>query len=392
MEHDGLNALLRELNRLDGSDLHLKAGSPPKVRVNGALLSVHGTEVLTDAATAEIAAAIVPDRVAEEFETTNEADFSYEGDDVGRYRVNAFRQRGSVALVMRRISADVATADVLGLPDVVVKLAEHHRGLILVCGPTGSGKTTTLAAMIDHINETRDASIITLEDPIEVLHPDKRCSVNQREIGIDTLDLKRAMRAAMRQDPDVILVGEMRDEATVSAALSAAETGHLVLSTLHTIDATETVNRIVDFFSPHQQHQVRHQLAGALVGAVCQRLVPTSDGHGRCASLEVLVNNGRVAQCIVDPGLTATLPEIIAEGSYYGMRTFDQSLVELFADGRVSLTAAVAASSKPHDMKVLMQREGLIDSDGRPTRPSAEEAEEGRALLSQVLNLGGTTT
>ncbi len=388
MEHEGLNELLRELTRRDGSDLHLKAGSPPKIRVNGALLPVSPDAApLTAADTAEIVAAIIPERMAEEFEVANEADFSYGRRDVGRYRVNAFRQRGSAALVMRRVSANAATAGSLGLPDVVMRLTDQHRGLILVCGPTGSGKTTTLAAMIDHVNETRDANIITLEDPIEVLHLDKRCSVNQREIGIDTLDFKRALRAAMRQDPDVLLIGEMRDEATVSAALSAAETGHLVLSTLHTIDAAETVNRIVDFFSPHQQHQVRHQLAGALVGAVCQRLVPTSDNQGRAPALEVMVNTGRIAQCIVDPALTATLPEIIAEGSYYGMRTFDQSLVELFARGEITLTAAVAASSKPHDLRVMMQREGLIDRDGRPTSPSAEETERGRALLSQVLNM-----
>jgi twitching motility protein PilT len=239
---------------------------------------------------------------------------------------------------------------------------------VLVTGPTGSGKTTTLAAMIDHINKNRDCHIITIEDPIEVLHTDDRASINQREIGDDAESFASAMRAAMRQDPDVILVGEMRDEETVSAALSAAETGHLVLSTLHTIDAVETVNRIVDFFPPHQQQQVRTTLAGSIKGTICQRLVSTVDGVGRVPALEVMVANGRIQQCITDQSLTGEMLEIIADGEYYGMQTFDQSLVKLIEAGRIDLRGAMGAASKPHDLKVMLQQRGL----GGPPRTAPQ--------------------
>jgi twitching motility protein PilT len=281
MAHEWLDRLLRAMEDLDASDLHVKAGSPPRIRVHGDLRKLEGEERLTNEVTAEMAAAIMRDDVAEQFSVRNEADFAYAIPGTGRFRVNVFRQRGSVAMIFRRVRTSAASFDQLNLPDVVGRLASEHRGLVLVTGPTGSGKTTTLAAMIDHINQTREVHIVTIEDPIEVLHRDNLAEINQREIGFDTRDFATAMRAAMRQDPDVILVGEMRDQETVAAALSAAETGHLVFSTLHTIDATETVNRIVDFFPPHQQNQIRVALAGALKGTICQRLVPTADGKGR---------------------------------------------------------------------------------------------------------------
>src|SRR5437588_330990 len=264
MPHDKLDGLLAGLAERDGSDLHVKGGSPPRIRVNGALRRIDHEADLTASMVIEMAAATMRPDVAQAFERRNEADFAYAVEGVGRFRVNAFRQRGSVAMIFRRVRSSAPTVEELGLPQVVARLASEPRGLVLVTGPTGSGKTTTLAAMIEHINRSREVHIVTIEDPIEVLHEDNMASVNQREIGVDTEGFATAMRAAMRQDPDVILVGEMRDEETVAAALSAAETGHLVLSTLHTTDAAETINRIVDFFPPHKQKQVRLALAGAL--------------------------------------------------------------------------------------------------------------------------------
>jgi twitching motility protein PilT len=336
--HARLDGLLQALAETDGSDLHIKVGSPPRIRVHGVLRKVPGEEVLTPAATNEMAEAIMRPDVAERFQGAADADFAYSVPGLGRFRANAFRQRGSVALVFRLVRTSAASFGQLGVPDVVGRLALEHRGLVLVTGPTGSGKTTTLAAMIDHINTTRECHIITIEDPIEVLHADKLAAINQREVGMDADSFASAMRASMRQDPDVILVGEMRDEETVAAALSAAETGHLVLSTLHTIDATETVNRIVDFFPPHQQQQVRTALAGSLKG---------------------MVNNGRTQQCILDPMLTGEMHEIIADGDYYGMQTFDQALVKLIAAGRIDMRSALGAASKPHDLKVMLQQKGL---------------------------------
>jgi twitching motility protein PilT len=360
-----LDEYLHALAKFDGSDLHVKVGAPPKVRVNGALLTLEGAPSLSPELTAEMAAAIMRKDTAAQFEATSDADFAYSVHDLGRFRVNAFRQRGSVGMIFRRVLTTVANFAELRLPDVVERLSNEARGLILVTGPTGSGKTTTLAAMVDHINSTRECHIVTIEDPIEVLHRDKLASINQREVGFDTNSFGTAMRAAMRQDPDVIFVGEMRDQETVYAALSAAETGHLVLSTLHTIDATETVNRIVDFFPPHQQQQVRVALAGSLKGTICQRLVPTSDGVGRVPAIEVMVANGRVQACILDSQRGGELHEIIADGEYYGMQTFDQALVKLYEAGMIDLRGAMTAASTPHDLKVMLQQRGLVAATGR---------------------------
>ncbi|MGH9305904.1 MAG: type IV pilus twitching motility protein PilT [Acidimicrobiales bacterium] len=362
MATDRLDSCLAKLARLGGSDLHIKVGSPPRVRVDGALFVLEDEEPLTAEETMAMAGSVMRPEMAEHFARHNEADLAYAVAGLGRFRVNVFRQRGSVAMVLRRVVQSAARFDELGLPPVVAKLSEEQRGLVLVSGPTGSGKTTTLAAMVDHINRSRSVNIVTIEDPIEVLHKDQLASICQREIGFDTESFASAMRAAMRQDPDVILVGEMRDIETVSAALSAAETGHLVLSTLHTIDATETVNRIVDFFPPYQQHQVRVALAGALRGTLCQRLVPRSDGMGRVVAMEAMVTNGRIQQCILDPSLTEGIREIIADGDYYGMQTFDQSLFTLYERGAIDMRQAMMAASNPHDLKVMLQKKGLAST------------------------------
>jgi twitching motility protein PilT len=353
-----VDALLNTLAEREGSDLHLKVGSPPLMRFDGVLGRVEGEEPLRPEETEAMAHHLMPEDRWHEFLQRNEADFAYGLPGVARFRVNVFRQRGSVSVVLRLVRVGSPSFEELGLPPVVRDLADEARGLVLVTGPTGSGKTTTLAAMIDHINETRPCHIVTIEDPIEVVHPDRVAAVNQREVGVDTDSFVTAMRAAMRQDPDVILIGEMRDTETVQAALAAAETGHLVLSTLHTIDATETVNRIVDFFPPFQQHQVRVTLSGALKGIVCQRLVPRAGG-GRVPTLEVCVNTGRVAERIVDSSKTHEIEEVVADGSFYGMQTFDQSLVTLVRDGAVNAEDALEVASNRHDFELALQQAGV---------------------------------
>ena len=355
-----LDALLQHLVEHKGSDLHLKAGSPPHIRVDGRLEAAP-YPVVSASDTERIAFQIMPTDRADEFASRNEADFAHSLPGLGRFRVNVYRQRSSVALVFRRVAPGTPSFEALGLPSAVQRLAEEPRGLVLVTGPTGSGKTTTIASMIDHINETRSVNIVTIEDPIEVLHTDKQSIVSQREIGTDTTDFAEAMRRVLRQDPDVIFVGEMRDPETVWAALAAAETGHLVLSTLHTTNATETVNRIVDFFPPFQQKQVRLTLGSSLRGVVSQRLLERADGKGRIPAVEILVMTGRIFDRIVDPeGHDETIEELLAEGEYYGMQTFDQSLLNLYKNGLASLRDAMAISSNPHDLRVALQQAGLL--------------------------------
>jgi twitching motility protein PilT len=329
------------------------------VRIDGRLRKLQ-TRDLTAADTEAMVAEVLRSDLVDEFGRTNEADFAYSLPGVGRFRVNAFRSRGSAGLVFRRVSVGAIPLDDLGLPPVLGTLAMEPRGLVLVTGPTGSGKTTTLAGMIDHINLNREVHIVTIEDPIEVLHFDKLSMINQREVRVDTDDFSTALRAAMRQDPDVILVGEMRDAETVKAALAAAETGHFVMSTLHTTDAQETINRVIDFFPPHEQKQVRLSLAGSLRGIICQRLVPRADGEGRCVAMEICVGTGRIADAISDPDKTSTLNALIGDGAYYGMQTFDQHLVQLIRDGVVTLEAAMLASTSPHDLTVELRRLGLV--------------------------------
>jgi twitching motility protein PilT len=350
-EFAGWLSLLVERN---GSDLHVKVGTPPKIRQSGALLPLDRGSLSHDEMEA-IGTAIVPPERVDRFEAAGEVDFAYSLPGVGRFRVNVFRQRGSVSAVARMLRFGGPSFDEMGLPEVIRRLADEQRGLVLVTGPTGSGKTTTLAAMIEHVNHTRQGHIVTIEDPIEVLFRDDVASINQREVGNDTESFLSALRAALRQDPDVILIGEMRDTETVRTSLQAAETGHLVLSTLHTVDATETVNRVVDFFLPEQQGQVRLTLAGALRGIVCQRLVHARDG-GMVPCHEILVNTGRVAERISDPDKTAEIHDVIAEGGYYGMCTFDQSLLQLVRDEKVTVEAALSASSNPHDFTLQLQQ------------------------------------
>jgi twitching motility protein PilT len=357
-----------------GSDLHLKVNRQPMTRVDGDLRPIEGAAVLMTEDTEAAVRWMLKDPIklaelAEEFEV----DFSYSISGVARFRVNAFRQRGTLSIVARAIPHKIRTVPELNLPPVISELADEERGIILLTGTTGSGKSTTLAAMIDHMNVNHYKHIVTIEDPIEFLHVDKRSVINQREVGMDTLSFKRALRRVLRQDPDVILIGEMRDEETVHTALAAAETGHLVLSTVHSVDAAETVNRIIDFFPPHMHQQVRAMLAGTLKGVISQRLVRSTDG-GRVATCEILRMTGRVRDMIMDPLQTGRLTEVVSEGAYYGMQTFDQALFSHVKAGRVDVEQAMKAATSPHDFKLLLA------SDGRKgtTMADLEQAESQR--------------
>jgi len=374
MDRGDLDRLLQLLSELDGSDLHIKAGAAPRIRVNGYLRTLEDEPRFTAEETVALAASIIPANVRPVFDARHEADFAYSVPGVGRFRVNAYFQRSTVALAMRRVRTSAATIQELLLPDVVRRLSEEHRGLVLVTGPTGSGKTTTLAAMIDHINHIRACHIVTIEDPVEYLHRDDLAAIEQREVGFDTESFSSAMRVVLRQDPDVIFIGEMRDPETVYAALTASETGHLVLSTLHTTNATESVNRIVDFFPPHQQGQIRVSLAGALRGTVCQRLVPRLDGRGRVPAVEVMVVNGRIQQAILDPVLTSEIEQIIIDGEYYGMQTFDQALARYLQQGVIDLREAMSTATNPHDLKVMLERMGVLQAGRTATAAAAAQA------------------
>jgi twitching motility protein PilT len=352
--HEALSYVVRN----EGSDLHLKVPSPPIARIHGRLQPLDQYDPIAAEDTDQILRMMLSERKIAEFEEENELDFSYSVEGLARFRVNAFRQRGAISIAARVVPLAVRTVDELGLPPVISDLAEEERGLILMTGTTGSGKSTTLAAIIDQINETKSRHIVTIEDPIEYLHADRSSIVNQREVGLDTGSFSRAMRRVLRQDPDVILIGEMRDEETVRTALSAAETGHLVLSTVHTIDAPETINRILDFFPLHEQNQARAMLAGTLRGIISQRLVPNIDRSGRVAICEILRMTGRARDMILDQEQTGRLREVIAEGGYYGMQTFDQALLHHYQAGRVSMEDALRVASSPHDFKLLVAAEG----------------------------------
>ncbi|MGH2787132.1 MAG: type IV pilus twitching motility protein PilT [Actinomycetota bacterium] len=353
-----IHDFLRYTVEMKGSDLHIKPGGPPYVRINGHL---ERTEFpLMSAADCERSAMeLLSDELVQIFKMNGEVDFAYSERGLGRFRVNIFRQRGTVGMACRRVLPGSPSFDSLGLPPVVQTLADEHRGLILVTGPTSSGKTTTTGAMVNYINSTRACHILTIEDPIEILHSDRLAIVSQREIGHDTRDFAAALRAAMRQDPDVIFVGEIRDPETVKAALQAAETGHLVISTLHTTDVAETVNRIIDFFPPHMQNQIRVSLSSALKGVVSQRLLPRKDGRGRVPAVEVLVMNGRVRDLILNAEQTHMIRDIVEESGFYGMQTFDQALLALYRSGLVDLTAAMAAATNQHDFQIMLKQEGL---------------------------------
>jgi twitching motility protein PilT len=354
-----VHAALERLIAEDGSDLHLKVPSPPMTRKNGVLEPIAGAEGLRPDDTEEILHEVLKNEdKLDEFRAEQEVDFSYSVPNLARFRVNAFRQRGSVSMVFRAIPHEIKTVTELQLPGVVSVLSEEERGIILVTGTTGSGKSTTLASMINQINSTDAKHIVTIEDPIEYLHRDNKSIFNQRVVGNDSASFRRALRRGRRQDADEILIGEMRDEETVQTALSAAETGHLVLSTLHTVDAPESVNRIIDFFPPHQHNQARAMLAGTLKGVISQRLVRNAGGNGRVPVCEVLRMTGRVKDMIMNPNETGRLPEAIVEGAYYGMQSFDQALREHVESGRVSMEVALKAATNPHDFKLLVASGG----------------------------------
>jgi twitching motility protein PilT len=349
---------LRYMVEAGASDLHIKVGLPPVLRVDGVLRHTP-YDPLTGSDSEQIAAELLPESKLIEFRETNEADIGYTLEGVGRFRVNVFRQKGRVGVAIRRVRSDIPTFDELKLPAAVSSLAAEPRGLVLITGPAGTGKTTTIAAMIGWINQHRRVHIVTMEDPIEVVHDDINSIVDQREIGYDTSSYLTGMRYVVRQDPDVIFIGEIRDRETVEAAIQAAETGHLVISTLHTLDATETVNRIIDLFPAEMQRQVRVSLAASLKGILSQRLVPRADGKGRVPAVEVLINTGRVAERIVKPEETASIPDVMAEGEFYGMQTFDQALVKLVRDGLITVDDAMEASTSPHDFHLALKEAQL---------------------------------
>src|SRR3954463_15058356 len=357
-----LEPALRRVIEMEGSDLHLKVPSPPLIRLHGRLEPIPGTDPLTPEDTEAVLASLLgkdKDRAKlEEFAEENEVDFSFGVTGLSRFRVNAFRQRGVISLVCRAIPHEIKSIEQLGLPEVISQVADEERGIILLTGTTGSGKSSTLAAIIDQINRFHAKHIVTIEDPIEFLHRDNRSIINQREVGQDTHSFQRALRRVLRQDPDVILVGEMSDEETVATALSAAETGHLVLSPLHAFYAPETITRIIDFSPPHQGQQVRAMLAGTLKAVISQRLVRTIDETGRVAVCEILRSTGRVKDMIMDPQETGRLPDAIEEGSYYGMQTFDQALLGHVQAGRVSMEEALKAATSPHDFKLMVAADG----------------------------------
>ncbi|PLX98734.1 MAG: type IV pili twitching motility protein PilT [Desulfuromonas sp.] len=367
-----LNEILGLALQANTSDIHIKAGLPPVFRIDGNLRPLPKAPRLTADAVRSMCEAIMNERQRVKFDELGEVDLAYGVPGLGRFRVNVFLQRNSVSAVFRAIPYKVATLDDLVMPPVLKKIASEPRGLVLVTGATGSGKSTTLAAMIDHINTTRTAHIVTVEDPIEYLHRDRKCIINQREVGFDTHGFAPALKSALRQDPDVILVGEMRDLETTETALAAAETGHLVLSTLHTIDAPETITRIISMFPPHQQRQIRLQLSNVLKGVISQRLVPRIGGKGRVAAVEVMISTARVRELIDDREKTVYLKDAIAQGyTTYGMQTFDQALMNLVKSEDITYEEALRQSSNPDDFK--LKYSGIDSSDS-----SWDAFEEGR--------------
>jgi twitching motility protein PilT len=374
-----LNDLLRTSVLAGASDIHFKLGQPPILRRDGSLGPLEGCPPLTDEVLAgflEVVGRRSPERLAA-FHQSGDMDIAYQDEDLPRFRVNAYRQRGAISFAFRVIPKNVPTFDQLNLPKGVARLAEEHRGLVLVTGATGSGKTTTLAAMLDHMNRTRQQHIVTIEDPIEILHPDHGCIVNQREVGMDTESFGQALRRALRQDPDVILIGELRDAETAQTALQAAESGHLVLSTLHTIDVAETVGRMVEFFPEAKQQLIRSVMAGVLKGVVSQRLIPRVDG-GRVAAVEVMVMNSRISDLIRE-NKTEEIPDAIADGDFFDMQTFTKALIDHVVAGRVDSEIAANASTNRHDFLVSLEQ--AIKRERHAEHVAAQEAEEARRAV-----------
>ncbi|HHL39945.1 MAG TPA: type IV pilus twitching motility protein PilT [Deltaproteobacteria bacterium] len=371
-----LNSILNLAVRENASDVHLKAGLPPILRIYGNLLPIKHERLFPDDV-ARCAMALMNDVQKETFREKHQVDMAYSVPGLGRFRVNVFQQRGAVGIVLRVIPMVIKGFSELHLPPILEKIADEVRGLVLVTGITGSGKSTTLAAIMEHINTTRSCNIISVEDPIEFLHRDRKSIINQREIGVDAVSFAEALRGALRQDPDVIMIGEMRDLETIEIALTAAETGHLVLSTLHTIDAMETINRIVSVFPPYQQKQVRFQLASVIKGIISQRLMPTKDGKGRVPAVEVLVSTARIRECIEDKEKTKDIYDAIAKGhTNYGMQTFDQSLMSLLNKGLISYDEAIRQASNAADFDLKIKGISATSDMGW------QQIEEGEAASS----------
>jgi twitching motility protein PilT len=350
-----IDDLLRMAMSFGSSDLHLRAGSTPVIRVNGELKPMSGAAKLNQEETLEMAFSMMSNRQKQHFKEVYEVDIGYGVSGLGRFRVNIFQQRNSIGIVARVISDEIRNFDQLGLPPVLNTIADEHRGLILVTGTTGSGKSTTLAAVVDHINEKRNCHIVTIEDPIEFLHKDKESFITQREVDVDTRSFAEALRGSLRQDPDVILVGEMRDLETIETALVAAETGHLVLSTLHTLDAQETLTRIISAFPPYQQKSIRIQLAGLLKAVVSQRLMKSVKTGSRVPAVEVLISTPLIRDYILHEEKTASIRDVIAAGtSQYGMQTFDQSLFYLYQSGLVTLEEALRGATNPDEFRLRL--------------------------------------
>ena len=375
-----LSAILNLAVKQNASDVHLKAGLPPILRIYGSLVPIKTHPRLIPDELAKTAMRIMNDQQKEVYKREHQLDMAYSIPGLGRFRVNIFQQRGAIGIVLRVIPIKCESFEKLNLPDVLKTISEEVRGLVLVTGITGSGKSTTLAAMVEHINNTRSSHVITIEDPIEFLHRDKKCIINQREVGVDTISFADALRGALREDPDVILVGEMRDMETVEIALTAAETGHMVLSTLHTIDAMETINRIVSVFPPYQQKQIRIQLAGTIKGIISQRLLPTKDGRGRVPAVEVMVSTARIKECITDKEKTKEISDAIEKGyTSYGMQSFDQSILSLMNKGLISYEDSLKQASNPADfeLKVKGGITGTSDQGWKDFSGDSTEGDEG---------------
>jgi len=351
-----IDILLKKAVELKASDMHIKAGSPPILRVDGALIVMQDEPKMSVEDTRDIVGHVMKETQMEQFIKNREFDMAYSVSGLGRFRCNAYHQRGTIGIVFRIIPPEILELEQLMMPAVIKKISLEPRGLIMVTGTTGSGKTTTLASMIDYINYNRAVNIITIEDPIEFLHRDKKSIVSQREIGMDATTFAKALRAALRQDPDVILVGEMRDFETIKTALDAAETGHLVVSTLHTTDTVETINRIISVFPPYQHGQVRAQLASVLKAIISMRLIPRADGKGRVPAVEILINTATIRSCIEEPDKTRNIHDFIAEGvSQYGMQTFDQSLMSLYKNEFITYADAISIATNPDDFALKVK-------------------------------------
>ena len=377
-----IDDLLRMAMSFGASDLHLRAASHPVIRVNGELRPLSGVERLIQEETLEMAFSMMSNRQKQHFKEAYEVDIGYGVSGLGRFRVNIFQQRNSIGIVARVISDDIRSFEKLGLPPILTKIADEQRGLILVTGTTGSGKSTTLSAMIDHINQTRNCHIVTVEDPIEFLHKDKKSFITQREVDVDTRSFAEALRGSLRQDPDAILVGEMRDLETIETALVAAETGHLVFSTLHTLDASETLTRIISAFPPYQQKSIRIQLAGLLKAVVSQRLMKSAKGNSRVPAVEVMISTPLIRDYILHEDKTSSIRDAIAAGtSQYGMQTFDQSLFYLYQSGLITLEESLRGSTNPDEFRLRLA--GIQNTSAM----AKEDMEKNSGVMGSISNL-----